>query len=347
MTGLWGRPSAPQPPTRAMQTTSQRVEAEPERAQPALPRPLKGAPGRASWPVLAALILPALLVYGLFVIYPIVQSLRFSVYNWNGLGPLVNWVGLGNFVEAFNSAEFRAAVLHCFIIAVLSLALQLPFALSLAVILNQKLAGRGLFRTMFFAPYVLSEVVTGVVWRQLLRPDGMVDRVIESVGPLLPGVTEEAVQEFTRPWLGDPEVALYALFFVLTWKYFGLHMILLLAGLQGIPSELKEAAAIDGAGPWQAFRHVTLPLLGPTIRISVFLMIIGSFHVFDLVWVTTKGGPVGATQTMATYLIDFGFGRSRFGYAGAVSILIFAISMVLALLYQRFVLRRDVEGALT
>src|SRR5690606_35167958 len=126
MTGLWGRPSAPQPPTRAMTTTSQPVEAEPERAQPAPPRPLTGAP------VLAALILPALLVYGLFVIYPIVQSLRFSVYNWNGLGPLVNWVGLGNFVEAFNSAEFRAAVLHCFIIAVLSLALQLPFALSLA-----------------------------------------------------------------------------------------------------------------------------------------------------------------------------------------------------------------------
>ena len=330
-----------------MQTTSQPVDISPPGAKAAAPPPLKGAPGRASWPVLAALILPALVVYGLFVIYPIVQSLRFSVYKWNGLGPLTEWVGLGNFVEALSSRDFRAAVLHCAIIAVLSLTLQLPFALALATLLNQKLAGRGLFRTMFFAPYVLSEVVTGVVWRQLLRPDGMADRVIETIGPLIPGVSEEAVQEFIRPWLGDPAVALYALFFVLTWKYFGLHMILLLAGLQGIPSELKEAAAIDGAGPWQAFRYVTLPLLGPTIRISMFLMIIGSFHVFDLVWVTTRGGPVGATQTMATYLIDFGFGRNRFGYGGAVSILIFAISMALALLYQRFVLRRDVEGALT
>lgn len=330
-----------------MQTQSQPTRVSQPSAPTPSRRPLRGAPGYASWPTLAVLVLPALVVYGLFVIYPIVQSLRFSVYNWNGLGPLTDWVGLGNFVEALNSPDFRAAIFHCFVIAVLSLTLQLPFALALAVLLNQKLAGRGLFRTMFFAPYVLSEVVTGVVWRQLLRPDGMVDRVIETVGPLIPGVSEAAVQEFMRPWLGDPGVALYSLFFVLTWKYFGLHMVLLLAGLQGIPSELKEAAAIDGAGPWQAFRHVTLPLLGPTIRISMFLMIIGSFHVFDLVWVTTRGGPVGATQTMATYLIDFGFGRNRFGYGGAVSILIFAISMVLALLYQRFVLRRDVEGALT
>ncbi|HLT95298.1 MAG TPA: sugar ABC transporter permease [Acidimicrobiia bacterium] len=330
-----------------MQTTHEPLEiGQPVSPTPA-PRPLKGTPGRASWMALAALISPALVLYVLFVIYPIVQSLRFSVYRWNGLGPLVDFVGLDNFVEAFNSPDFRAAVLHCAIIAVLSLTLQLPFALALAVILNQKLAGRGLFRTMFFAPYVLSEVVTGVVWRQLLRPDGMVDRVLETVGPLMPGVSSESVQEFIRPWLGDPGVALYSLFFVLTWKYFGLHMILLLAGLQGIPDELKEAAAIDGAGRWQSFRYVTLPLLGPTVRISIFLMVIGSFHVFDLVWVTTKGGPIGATQTMATYLIDFGFGRGRFGYGGAVSILIFAISMVLALLYQRFVLRRDVEGALT
>lgn len=341
-----GPPDDPTVPPAPMQTTREKppiIRPSPEPVAPGV----RGAPGRASWFTLALLIAPALVIYGLFVIYPIVQSLRFSVYRWSGLGPLVDWIGLDNFVEAFNSSDFQAAVLHCFIIATLSLVLQLPFALALAVILNQKLAGRGFLRTMFFAPYVLSEVVTGVVWRQILRPAGLADQILETVGPLVPGVSEQTIDGFIRPWLGDPDVALYSLFFVLTWKYFGLHMILLLAGLQNIPLELKEAAAIDGAGPWQTFRYVTLPLLGPTIRISMFLMIIGSFHVFDLVWVTTKGGPIGATQTMATYLIDFGFGRSRFGYAGAVSILIFALSMVLALLYQRFVLRRDVEGALT
>jgi len=309
--------------------------------------PIKGAPGRAPWPVLVILLLPALAVYGFFVIYPIAQSLRFSVYRWNGLGPLTDFIGLDNFAEALGSSDFRAAILHCFIIAGLSLLLQLPFALALAVILNQKLVGRRFLRTMFFAPYVLSEVVTGVVWRQILRPGGLADEVIQFGGSIIPGLGPEAVDEFIRPWLGDPDVALYSLFFVLTWKYFGLHMVLLLAGLQQIPKDLTEAAAIDGAGPWQTFRYVTLPLLGPTIRISVFLMIIGSLHVFDLVWVTTKGGPIGSTQTMATYLIDFGFGRNRFGYAGALSIVIFSLSMVLALLYQRYVMRRDVEGALT
>lgn len=311
------------------------------------PSPIRGAPGRASWPVLAVLLLPALAVYGFFVIYPIAQSLRFSVYKWNGLGPLTNFIGFDNFAEALGSPDFRAAILHCFVIAGLSLLLQLPFALALAVILNQNLVGRRFLRTMFFAPYVLSEVVTGVVWRQILRPGGLADEIVRFGGSIIPGVSPAAVDDFIRPWLGDPDVALYSLFFVLTWKYFGLHMVLLLAGLQQIPKDLSEAAAIDGAGPWQTFRYVTLPLLGPTIRISVFLMIIGSFHVFDLVWVTTRGGPVGSTQTMATYLIDFGFGRDRFGYAGALSIIIFGLSMVLALLYQRYVMRRDVEGALT
>ncbi len=114
----------------------------------------------------------------------------------------------------------------------------------------------------------------------------------------------------TREWLADPNIALYSLFFVISWKYFGFHMVLILAGLQLIPTELEEAAAIDGASFWKGFRFVTLPLLGPTIRVSMFLSIIGALQLFDLVWVTTKGGPVNATATMATYLVDWGFRTS-------------------------------------
>ncbi len=147
-----------------------------------------------------------------------------------------------------------------------------------------------------------------------------------------------------QEWLANPDVALYSLFFVISWKYFGFHMVILLAGLQQIPNELTEAAAIDGASKWQAFRHVTLPLLGPTLRVSIFLSIIGALQLFDLVWVTTKGGPIDATSTMATYLVDQGFRRGQFGYASAVSIIIFGFSLVVALLYQRLALRRDLRG---
>jgi raffinose/stachyose/melibiose transport system permease protein len=301
------------------------------------PRRSHRRPGVAPWPMVIGFLLPALLLYGIFVLYPITQSIRYSGYDWNGLTPLTDWVGLDNFKAAFADPLFIEAVKHNFIIIGLSLALQIPFAISLAVLLSRRLKGRGLFRTMYFAPFILSEVVTGVVWRQIFRPAGLFDVMLTSAG----------AGDLTREWLADPNIALYSLFFVISWKYFGFHMVLIMAGLQTIPTELEEAASIDGASWWQGFRFVTLPLLGPTIRVSIFLSIIGALQLFDLVWVTTKGGPVNSTATMATYLVDWGFRRTQFGYASAVSVIIFGLSLVIALLYQRFVLRRDLEGALT
>ncbi|HVR76817.1 MAG TPA: sugar ABC transporter permease [Acidimicrobiia bacterium] len=312
-------------------TTHKTVDTKTER------RPLKGVPGVAPWPVIAGFLLPALTLYTVFVLYPITQSIRYSGFSWNGLEPLTNWVGLENFRTALADPLFIEAIQHNAIIAGLSLVVQIPFAVGLAVLLSRNLKGRGVFRTMFFAPYVLSEVVTGVVWRQILRPDGLIDRLLGSVGA--DGLTQE--------WLADPSIVLYSLFFVISWKYFGFHMILILAGLQLIPNELEEAASIDGASWWQGFRYVTLPLLGPTIRVSMFLSIIGALQLFDLIWVTTKGGPINASSTMATYLVDWGFRRGQFGYASAVSVIVFGLSLIVALLYQRFVLRRDLQGALT
>jgi raffinose/stachyose/melibiose transport system permease protein len=278
-------------------------------------------------------LLPALLLFSVFVLYPIVQSVRYSMYDWNGLEPLNHFIGLDNFRRAFHDPKFRGALRHNMVIIVLSVALQIPVALGLAVLLNQKLIGRGLFRTMFFAPYVLSEVATGVVWRQILRPDGLLDQSLRAVGA--GGLVHE--------WLANPQIVLYSLFFVISWKYFGFHMVIMLAGLQQIPKELAEAAAIDGATSKQTFRYITLPLLGPTIRISVFLSIIGALQLFDLVWVTTRGGPINASSTMATYLYD-SFRKGLFGYASAVSVVIFTLSLIVALLYQRLVLRRDMRG---
>ena len=290
--------------------------------------------GRMPWKLIVLFLLPALALYGTFLIYPIFQSVRYSFYDWNGLEDLDNFVGFDNFSRAFDDGLFRGALKHNLILMALGIFIQIPFAVSLAVLLDSKIKGRALMRTVFFAPYILSEVVTGVVWRQILRPNGLVDQSLDGVGG----------ETLVQGWLSDPKIVLYALFFVITWKYFGFHMVLILAGLQQIPKELKEAASIDGATAWQTFRFVVLPLLMPTIRVSVFLSAIGVLQLFDMVWVTTKGGPIGSSSTMATYLYDQ-FRKGLWGYASAVSIIIFGFSLILALLYQRFALRRDLEGA--
>jgi raffinose/stachyose/melibiose transport system permease protein len=149
-----------------------------------------------------------------------------------------------------------------------------------------------------------------------------------------------------RGFLGDTSTVLFALFVVITWKYFGFHMILYLAGLQGIPPELEDAARVDGASPTRVLRDITLPLLGPTVRVSVFFSVLGSLQFFDLIWVMTKGGPVNASNTMATYMYTYGFQRFQLGYGAAVTLIIFTICLGFSLSYQRFVMRRDFEGAL-
>jgi raffinose/stachyose/melibiose transport system permease protein len=282
-------------------------------------------------------LLPALTIYVLLALLPIFQGAFYSGFDWNGIEPLEEFVGLENYRDAVADPVFLGALRHVFVIMVLSLVLQLPFALGLAVLLNQRMRGRALLRLLFFLPFVLSDVITAIVWRLLLQPAGLVDRSFEAVG----------FGSVVQLWLADPDVVLYTVFVVVTWKYFGFHMILYLAGLQGIPTELEEAAALDGASRFQTFRYVLLPLLGPTIRISVFLSIIGSLQLFDLVWVMTQGGPVGASHTTVTYMLDYGFERRQFGYGSAVAVIAFLLSFAIAVAYQRFVLRRDVAGALT
>jgi raffinose/stachyose/melibiose transport system permease protein len=298
------------------------------------------APARSRWTGLATVglfLLPALIIYAVFVLIPIAQAAHYSLYKWNGLTPLTDFIGLANYQRALAEPAFIKAATHNAIIIVLSLALQIPFALGVALMLNRRFPGRAVFRLLFFAPYVIAEVIAGIVWRLILQPGGLADGALTTVG----------LESLYHPWLADPDTVLWAIFFIISWKYFGFHMILLLAGLQGIPRELEEAAAIDGASRRQAIRYVTLPLLGPTIRVSVFLSIIGALQLFDLVWVTTGGGPVDASNTMATYMVDWGFERFQIGYGSAIAVILFLIALVVALAYQRFVLRRDIDGALT
>ncbi len=276
-------------------------------------------------------------MYGLFVLLPIVQAAWYSLYDWNGLTPLTDFVGLDNYTKALNDSVFQNAVWHNVLIVFLSLTVQIPFALWLALLLNRRFPGRTILRILFFAPFVLSEAITGIVFQLLLYPGGLLDRSLGTAG----------LGFLIHEWLADRSIVMLTMFVVISWKYFGFHMILMLAGLQGIPRELEEAAAIDGASRRQTVRSIILPLLGPTIRVSVFLSIIGAIQLFDLVWATTRGGPFHASDTMAVYLVDYGIKRTQMGYGSAVAVILFAMALVVALLYLRFVMRRDTEGAVT
>jgi raffinose/stachyose/melibiose transport system permease protein len=291
----------------------------------------------SKWVTISLFLLPALALYLTFVIIPIIQAAHFSLYKWNGLAPLDDFVGLKNYQVALASDVFRAAVSNNVLVIVLSLLIQIPFSLGLAVLLNRRFPGRAVFRLLFFVPYVLSEAITGIVFRLLLQPGALIDSSLQTAG--LGGLIQD--------WLGDANVVMITLFVIISWKYFGFHMILLLAGLQGIPREIEEAALIDGAGRWQAFRYVTLPLLGPTLRVSVFLSMIGALQLFDMVWVMTGGGPLNASTTMAIDMFKSGFKSQQMGYGSALAVILFVCALVVALLYQRYVLRRDVDGAIT
>ena len=284
-------------------------------------------------------LLPALGLYLLFVLFPVIQAAHYSLFSWNGLQPLTDFVGIDNYTRALNSDVFTGAVLHNVFLIVLSLAIQIPFSLFLAVLLNRRFRGRAVFRLVFFLPYVLSEAITGVIFLLILQPGALLDTGVTAIG-LGGSIPADG-------WLGDMNLVLITMFVIISWKYFGFHMILLLAGLQGIPREIEEAALIDGAGRWQAFRHITLPLLGPTLRVSIFLSMIGALQLFDLVWVMTGGGPVNASGTMATTMFKAGLKGQEMGYGSALAVILFMFALVLALAYQRLVLRRDIEGGAT
>jgi multiple sugar transport system permease protein/raffinose/stachyose/melibiose transport system permease protein len=301
-----------------------------------------GRPGKrgADWHKLLEIALltgPAIIIFLAFVIVPVVMAGYYGFFKWKGFGPPTNFVGLDNYRIILQDSAFQDALFHNAFIVVMSLVLQGPVAVALALLLNQKMRGRSVVRVLIFVPYVVSEVIVGTGWSLMLQTNGAVNGMLTKLG--LPSVD----------WLSDPNVAIWSLMIIISWKYIGFAVILFLAGLQSIPEELFEAAAIDGATYWQTQRRITLPLLGPTIRIWAFLSIIGALQLFDLVWIIW-GQYVSATagtSTMATYMVSNGRMSGNYGFGNAVAVVLFLISLVVALIYQRFVLRRDTEGALT
>jgi len=288
---------------------------------------------------IAVLSGPAIIIFLAFVIFPVIMAAYYGFYSWKGYGRPVNFVGLRNYVTILHDSLFLEALKHNGMIVVLSLVMQGPIAIGLALLLNKRMPGKSVIRVLIFVPYVISEVIVGTGWSLMLQTSGAVNDLLKGIG----------LGGFAHDWLSDPKIAIWSLMVIISWKYIGFAVLLFLAGLQGIPVELQEAAAIDGASYWQIQRRITLPLLGPTIRIWAFLSIIGSLQLFDLVYIIWGQyvSSTAGTSTMATYMVSNGRNSGNYGFGNAVAVVLFLISLVIALIYQRFVLRRDTEGALT
>ncbi|MBO9101591.1 sugar ABC transporter permease [Rhizobium sp. VS19-DR104.2] len=299
----------------------------------ARPKPVvrrKSSANHGRLPVLLIFLPPALLLFTIFVILPMGEAAWYSLYKWSGYGAPTDFVGLRNFQVLFNNQAFLTSLKNNALIIVVSIIVQIPLAIWLSTMLANRIAGVVMFRLIFFLPYVLAEVAAGLIWRFVYDGDyGLFASLAHLFGVATPYV------------LADKDLAIYAVLAVIVWKYFGFHMMLFIAGLQSLDKSILEAAEIDGATGWQKFRYVTLPLLASTLRLSVFFAIVGSLQLFDLIMPLTGGGPFNSTQTMVTFLFNFGVTRMQVGLGSAVGVVLFVICVTLAFGYKRIFMRND------
>ena len=312
-------------------TTSLLRMSSPSRAAPGMLASATDALLRDSRVATIVLFLPpALLLFTLFVVLPIGEAAWYSAFNWNGFGRPTNFVGLDNYRFVFESRAFGLAFRNNILIILVSLLVQLPLALTLALMLAEKFRGAVALRMLFFMPYVLAEIATGLIFSLVYDGDyGLLASLYRMFGAEAPHL------------LASPQTSMLAILIVIVWKYFGFHMMLFIAALQGMDRNLIEAARIDGATRMQTLRFVVIPLLYPTIRLSVFFAVVGSLQLFDLVMPLTRGGPADSSNTMVSFLYNFGVTRMRVGFGSAVGVILFVICVTFAFSYKRWFMRDD------
>ncbi len=288
--------------------------------------------GRRSTPYLY--LLPAFVVYAGFLLYPLLRSFQFSLYDWPGFGPST-FVGLGNYVDLMGDERFRDAIWHSLVLIFFYAILPLVVGLVLAAVLRRgRVKGLKFFRVVIFMPQVIALVVVAVAWHQIYSPRGLLNDVLDFVG----------LGHLARGWLGDPDLALPAVGMIGFWLSTGLVMLLLLAGMGRIPNDLFEAARLDGAGPVSEFFAITLPSVKAEITTALVLTIIAALKTFDLVYVTTSGGPGTATTVPSYEVYNRAFNLKEVGSASAVAIvltaLVFLINVVISRIGEEKVVAR-------
>ncbi len=272
-------------------------------------------------------ILPALLLFLVILIAPIFISGYYSFFDWNGFGKKT-FIGLENYQELFtsNSIGFMKALGNALLLALLSVAVQLPLALGLALLLGKGRKGERGFLSIYFLPVLISTVVIGQLWLKIYNPSyGILNVILRSLG----------LDSLAKIWLGDLKTALGAAFVPILWQYVGYHMLLMFAGIKSVPIEYREAAMIDGAREGQVNRYIVLPYIKPILKISTIFAVTGSLKSFDLIYVLTNGGPLHATEVPSTLMISMLFLRNRYGMGSTIAFLLIILCFAFALIIGR------------
>ncbi|RTE04442.1 carbohydrate ABC transporter permease [Paenibacillus whitsoniae] len=279
-------------------------------------------------------ILPSFILYTMFVIYPALNSVNLSFTSWDGVSPNIHYIGFDNFKEIVHSERVWNALKNTLIMSVALVVLENVIAILLAMLVDQVRWCKNLFRSIFYFPVLLSGIVMGFVWAIIFNYNfGVISQLLDRIG----------LGSLKIDWLGNPDYALIAIIITAVWKGAGYYMIIYLAGLQGIPQELHEAAAIDGANRWQQFRNITFPLLAGSMTVCVMLSMIGALKIFDQIAVMTDGGPGFATETLTYIVYKVGFGELRQGYGTAMSLVLFLLILIVSLIQIRVLRKREVH----
>ncbi len=279
-------------------------------------------------------IAPAFLFFTLFIIVPTLASVYYSFTSWDGLSPTVKFVGLANYKEILTGARFRNALINTFILTFFISILENTMALCLALMVDNVKWWKNFFRSAFYIPVLISGIVSGFIWKIMYNYNfGAINTILNSMG----------AGGLKQDWLGNPSLALIMVGVVLVWKGAGYYMIIYLASLQSVSTDVVEAASIDGASPWQRFRHIILPLISGAFTINFTLSLINGLKVFDQISVMTDGGPGFTTETIVYLLYKVGFNEGRQGFGTAVGIVLLFIIIILNTLQQKFLKSREVQ----
>lgn len=268
---------------------------------------------------------PALLFYGFAVIWPSIRGAGLAFTNWDGLSQDYDLVGIANFVRIFTTESSLRALMMTLVFALAITVLQNAIGLCLALAVNSGLKSQNLLRVILFAPVVITPVVVAYLFKFLLAPQGPVNSVLGAAG----------LSDAAPSWLGDPFWASVSIIMMVVWQHAGYSMVIYIAGLQSVPQELTEAAAVDGAGSWRRFWSVTWPLLAPATAINVMLTIVGGLKMFTEVFVLTAGGPGGSTETLSTLLYKSAFQFNEFGYGIALALVLTVVVAGFSVAQQR------------
>ncbi|MBV8212114.1 MAG: sugar ABC transporter permease [Verrucomicrobia bacterium] len=275
---------------------------------------------------------PALVIYSVVVVYPMLYSAYLSLFRWDGVAPKKVFVGFQNYVTLLTHNEvFWIALKNNAIWLVAALLVPTSIGLGLALVLNSRFRGSHIFRSIFYFPAVLSLAVVGLIWTWIYHPDlGLANQLLDALG----------LKFLKRNWLSDPNIAIYPVILAATWNAVGLPMLLFLAGLQTIPQELHEAAKVEGAGPLQRFWHVTFPLLRETTLIVLAITSINALKAYDIIYAMTNGGPANRTQLLSTWMYFLTYNYNEVGLGTAIAIVLFSLTLIFAIPYIRLMTRK-------